>query len=104
MSVDQINTIDVISTSPNGKVVLSISDHLSWSEEFHLQLLLDKINSYLQFIETGQIFIEYPNAVGCELVIETVMKFEPSEEGTAFLTKAKEVVNNAGIGFQWRTS
>jgi hypothetical protein len=102
MSVNQTDTIDVIGTTPDGKVVLTISDHHSWDETWHLQLLQDKINAYLQFIESGQILDDYPNAASRELIIETVMKFEPNEEGTSFLEKAKEVVTKAGIGFQWR--
>ena len=102
MSVNQTDTIDVIVTSPDGKVVLTISDHHSWDETWHLQLLQDKINAYLQFIESGQISDNYPNAAGRELIIETVMKYEPNQEGISFLEKAKQIVTKAGIGFQWR--
>ena len=102
MSVNQTETVDLISTTPDGKVMLTISDHHSWDETWHLQLLQDKINSYLQFIESGQIFEDYPNAAGRELIIETVMQFEPNEEGISFLEKAKEIVTKAGKGFQWR--
>ena len=102
MSVNQTDTVDLISTTPDGKVMLTISDHQSWDETWHLQLLQDKINSYLQFIESGQIYEDYPNAAGREIIIATVMKFEPNEDGTSFLEKAKEIINKAGIGFQWR--
>jgi hypothetical protein len=102
MSVNQTDTIDIIGTTPDGKVALTISDHHSWDESLHLQLLQDKINAYLQFIESGQILDDYPDAAGRELIIETVMKFEPNEEGTSFLENAKEEVTKAGIGFQWR--
>ena len=102
MSINKKDAIDVISTSPEGRVTLTISDHNTWDETWHLQLLQNKINSYLQFIESGQIFEDYPNAGGRELIIETVMQFEPNEEGISFLEKAKEIVIKAGIGFQWR--
>lgn len=102
MSVNQTDAIDLIGTTTDGKVILTISDHHSWNETWHLQILQDKINAYVQFIESGQILDDYPNAAGRELIIETVMKFEPNEEGTSFLEKAKEVVTKAGIGFQWR--
>ncbi len=102
MSVNQTDTVDIISTTPDGKIILTISDHNSWDETWHLQLLQDKIKSYLQFIESGQIFEDYSNAVGRKLTIETIMQFEPNEEGISFLEKAKEIVNKAGIGFQWR--
>jgi hypothetical protein len=102
MSVNQTDKIDFISTRQDGKVVLTISDHYSWSETWHVQLLQDKINAYLQFIESGQIFGDYPNATGQELIIETVLKFEPNEKATSFLEKAKEIITKTGIGFQWR--
>jgi hypothetical protein len=102
MSINQKYTIDIIGITPDGKVMLTISDHYSWDETWHLQLLQDKINAYLQFIESGQILDDYPNAAGRELIIETVMKFEPNEEGTSYLKKAKEIITKAGIGLQWR--
>jgi len=102
MSVSQTDTIDIIGTTPDGKVALTISDHHSWNEPLHLQLLQDKIIAYLQFIESGQILDDYPDAAGREIIIETVMKFEPNEEGTSFFEKVKEVVTKARIGFQWR--
>jgi len=102
MSINQTDIVDFISTTPDGKIMLTISDHYSWDETWHLQLLQDKINSYLQFIEGGQIFNDYPNSTGRNLIIETVIKFEPNEEGASFLEKAKEIVTKAGIEFQWR--
>jgi hypothetical protein len=97
MSVNQTGTIDNIGTTPDGKVMLTISDHHSWNETWHLQLLQDKINAYLQFIENGQIFDNYPSAAGRELIIEAVMKFEPSKEGTSFLEAAQKIVNKCII-------
>jgi len=102
MSIDYTNTIDFISTSPEGKVVLTISDHHSWDEDEHLQLLQDKINAYLQFIESGQIIDDYPTAAEKEIVINAFLKYEPTDEATSFLEKAREVILGAGIGFQWR--
>jgi hypothetical protein len=102
MSIDQTDTIDAISTSAEGKIILTISDHYPWSDDWHLQLLQNKINAYLQFIESGQIFDNYPNAARRDLIIETVIKFEPTVSATLFLEKAKKVITKAGIGFQWR--
>jgi hypothetical protein len=102
MSIDQTNKIDFISTSPEGKVLLTISDHHTWDEDGHLQLLQDKINAYLQFIESGQIIDDYPTAVEKEILINTVLKYEPTDEATSFLEKARDVILGAGIGFQWR--
>ena len=102
MSINQTDTIDIIGTTSEGKVILTISDHHPWHETWHFQLLQDKINAYLQFIESGQIFDDYPNATGRELIIETVLKYQPTIEATLFLDKAKEVIEDAGFGFQWK--
>lgn len=102
MSINQTDTIDVIGTTSEGKVILTISDHHSWQETWHLSLLQDKINAYLQFIENGQIFEDYPNAVGRELMIEIIMKYCPIGEALTFLEKCKKIILKAGIGFEWR--
>jgi len=101
MSINQTDTIDIIAITPEGKVILTISDHHSWQETWHLSLLQDKINAYLQFIESGQVYEDYPKANGRELIIETVMKYSPTEEALIFLEKCKEIITKAGIGFQW---
>lgn len=102
MSIDNSNIIDFISTSGKGKVVLTISDYHQWNENGHLQLLQEKINAYLLFIESGQILNEYPNAVDKEMVIETVFKYEPNHEALSFLKKAEQVITGIGVGFQWK--
>ena len=102
MSINQTGTIDIISANPEGNIVLTISDHHSWEETWHFQLLEDKINAYLQFIESGQIFEEYPNSIGKKLVIETAMKYKPTSEALSFLEKIKDIVEGAGIEFRWK--
>jgi hypothetical protein len=101
MSVDKSGVIDIISTTVEGKVALTISDHLSWEDDHHLQLLEDKINGYLAFIEGGQIYEDYPDAINRELSIRTVMKYEPSTEAIDFLEKCREIICDTGIGFEW---
>ena len=54
MSIDQPAVIDFLwKDGPNNRAVLTISDHLDWEEEGeHLLLLQDKLNHYLEFIES----------------------------------------------------
>ena len=103
MSIDHSKIVDVISTSPDGKVKLTISDHHAWAEPFHLKLLQDKLNSYLQFIECGQIFEDYPDANGKEIIISIMMKDEPNLPGMSFLQQAKEIITKAGFDLEWKT-
>lgn len=52
MSVEQFDVVDV---KESGHVVLTISDHLDWSNsEEHQTILQAKLNKYLAFVESGQ--------------------------------------------------
>ena len=105
MSVEQKHTVDLISTSPDGKVMLTISDHLPWDKENeHLLVLQDKLNSYLMFIESGEILESYPTAKNKSLIIEIVMEHKPNEVALVFLQRSKEIIENTGVQLRWRQS
>ena len=54
MSVEKIDKVDFVSTTEKGIIRLTISDHLEWaSKNEHLLILQNKINAYLNFIESG---------------------------------------------------
>jgi hypothetical protein len=98
MSVSDINIIDFISTDPSGNIVLTISDHLEWDEELeHILLLQNKINNYLNFIEKGQIYTDYPTAKGKNIIINIYAKFLPNDSGDQFLEMARQTVQSAGF-------
>lgn len=101
MSVDQSDKIDIISIDPKGNVVLTISDHLPWDEEMgHLHILQTKLNSYLLFIESGQIYEDYPIAEGKPLIIDVMAKYLPNEPAKTFLKNVKNALEQAGYGFR----
>jgi hypothetical protein len=103
MSIDQLDKIDIISTSDAGDVVLHIADHLEWDkEQEHILLLQDKINAYLQFIDDGQIFEHYPTATKTNIVIEVVFKYDPPKSIFIYLNRFKEMVSDFGIPLTWR--
>jgi len=59
MSIEQADKIDFVNIEDKtGDVLLSISDHLSWDEGEgeHLLMLQAKLNTYLAFIEGGQMY------------------------------------------------
>ena len=103
MSVIQSDKIDFISLRKGTNfVVLTISDHLDWRDsDYHLQILQDKLNSYLSFIESGEIYDSYPNAKDKDIVIEVSGKHPLSEEGNDFYKQAKEIIEGAGIGLNF---
>jgi hypothetical protein len=99
----QEKVIDVIGVDKKtGEVILTVSDHLSWEDEMkHLLLLQEKINSYLAFIESGEILESYPDAKNRSPVISIKAMHEPSAEALRFFAKVKNVAAGAGIGFQY---
>lgn len=104
MSVEQTKVVDFLSINPKNEVVLTISDHLDWTDEGkHLNLLQDKLNSYLSFIESGEIHESYPDSKGRKPVISIKALHPPSSLGLRFLAKAKETIEQAGIGFQFES-
>ena len=102
MSIEQSDKIDFISITKSGKVQLTISDHLEWNnEEMHLLILQKKINAYLDFIQSEQIFEDYPNAKNRELKISVSMKYEPTENSLQTLENFKNFISEQGLEFNW---
>jgi len=80
--------------------LLVIYDHLDWNNEAeHLYLLQEKINSYLIFIQDGQLdlpqeqkkYLDYTNRI----VIWIWFKHHPSKECLRFLNKTQRTINSA---------
>lgn len=68
MSIQDVKKIDSIGIPNDSQdtVSLAISDHLVWDEpiEEHLYTLQEKINSYVAFIESGEIYDAFPESKG----------------------------------------
>lgn len=105
MSVEQIDKIDFISTTPEGKVELTISDHLEWNaEKNHLLILQNKINAYLDFVKSGQILENYPSAENKEISISVVMKYLPEKDALIFLNQCEKFMEKQGLEFKWKVA
>ncbi|WP_431067660.1 DUF6572 domain-containing protein [Methylotuvimicrobium sp.] len=103
MSIEDAQVIDIISSAPDGNsVTLTVTDHLEWGNSEHLIKIQDKLNTYLSFMESGEIYNSYPKAKGKELKLEVVCKYEPDEEGKKLLALCEEVISNAGFSFEYR--
>lgn len=102
MSVTNSDVVDFTSISPKGDVVLTISDHLEWDNNEHILILQDKINAYLRFIESGDIYQQYPEARDRNVMIDVVVKYDPDSNGKIFLDRVKEILNEAGYEFRFR--
>jgi hypothetical protein len=103
MTVDNPQVVDVIATvRDTGEVLLTISDHLEWDDPTHLIALEAKLKAYVAFIESGDIYEQYPLARGASLRIDVCCKYSPSTSGESYLTNAREIIAKAGYGLSWR--
>lgn len=102
MSVEQTDVVDIISTDKTtNHVILTISDHLDWSNSFEHQTILQaKFNKYLAFVESGEILTRYPDAKGRPVAFKVVFKHRPDPSGWLFLARAKEVIEAAGFSLR----
>ena len=61
-----------------------------------MYLLQEKINTYLRFIESGEIYAAYPKAKGKRAVIRIIAKYDMSEDGQIFFNKIQETLFASG--------
>jgi hypothetical protein len=104
MSVDQTDTIDFATIDKaSGELWLTISDHLPWDENEgnHLVLLQGKLNAYLRFIESGEVFKKVPDAKGRSIVINLVGKFPLSQKANVFFERVRAAIEAAGFRLQF---
>ncbi|RED53811.1 DUF6572 domain-containing protein [Aestuariispira insulae] len=102
MAVEQTDIIDLIGIDQEtDEVVLTITDSLPWEgrEDDHLFLLQEKINTYVGFIESGDILAEFPEAEGREPVITIVGKYALPDAALDFVRQAESIVAARGIKF-----
>lgn len=102
MAVENLKVIDFASINKEGNTVLTISDHLKWDDNNeHLLMLQNKINVYLSAIETGNLYGEYPDAKGRNIIINIVAQYEPDENARLFLNTTEKILQSAGYGFEF---
>lgn len=107
MSVTDAKTIDMwgIPKWDNTKIILGIADHLEWGDTAqqgeHLLVLQEKINNYIAFIESGEIYTEIPGALGKSPVIRVHGKYELPEQGELFIDRVAQTLKGVGIGFEF---
>jgi len=103
LSLYDTNTIDAIGID-NAKdcVTLALIDGEDWAnEEQHLLLLQEKLNSYLSFIESGEIVTSYKEAEGRDIEIVIHFKNDVPQTCVSFLGNVKEIINDAGFMFNY---
>ncbi|MGZ3275423.1 MAG: DUF6572 domain-containing protein [Caulobacteraceae bacterium] len=101
MTIESELQIDAMGLeTSSGTVVLTISDHLDWTDASnHLQVLERKVNAYLSFIESGQLFEQIADAQGRPLRIAVYQQFSEPPEVTAILDGLARQLSSVGIEF-----
>jgi len=100
MSIEQAYTVDFISIDEQSRrIVLTVSDHLDWERDpdSHLMLLQSKLNSYLRFVESGEIEKKFPEIKDRQISIRVVGRFPMSEEAASFFRKMEAAIKKIGL-------
>ncbi|WGV58812.1 hypothetical protein QIH01_25605 [Brevibacillus brevis] len=103
MSVLDKNKVDGIGKSKTeNRLALMISDHLDWENELeHLKLLQDKMNAYITFIESEQIYNVYPDSKSVDgFIFDFRFKHEPTENCSKLLEVFRENTKDLNIVFK----
>lgn len=105
MTVEQFDKVDFIGLdNENKKIVLFITDHLEWEDDGHFMILQEKLNKYLDFIESGDIWEKYEDKKDYSCGIELVAKYDFTDEAIEFLEKVKEIVEGLGFEFHYKVA
>ncbi len=99
MSLEQTNKIDAMGLDKkSGHLVLTIADAWDWeNENQHLIALQEKLNAYLDFIESGQIFENIDSGTDKVLRIHVVFRYPPPPLALEFLEKAEAVTSQVQV-------
>jgi len=99
--IDETRVIDLVAISDKTQeVILEIIDHFSWSEneDWHLQILQDKLNYYLDILDGPDFYNKVQRAKLYKIIIEITGSYPPSSAAEEFLAKARSAI--AGLGFE----
>lgn len=104
MSITETGKIDIIASRPNSSAVkLVITDHLTWDDlDTHARLLQEKINTYLDFVESGQLRrLQTPRIPESpEIHITLAVQHPPSANAEVFLAQVREFLARVSVYFE----
>ena len=105
MAVDDPNVIDFVAKAESGDFSLVNSDHLDWVDSLeHQRILQTKLNTYLRFVESGEVFEKYPDARDKSLSVEIFFFEEPDSDGMIFLKLWKQTFRESNVLLKHRLS
>ena len=99
MGLENSETIDAMGVEKtSGVVVLTILDSWNWHDvDAHLRALQAKLNTYLDYITSGKILADYPQAHERPLRLDILFRFDVPEAANELLETAHDLI--ASMGF-----
>lgn len=99
MSLENTKVVDAAGLeNASNTVVLSILDSWDWEDEQrHLLALQEKLNTYFEFIESGQVYDAYPDAKGRVLRIDVIGRYPITGRARDFFDKAAAVASELNV-------
>ena len=86
----ELDAIDIV----DNHLELILVDPVGWQEEIeavHLEILQEKINNYIHFLESKQYVARYGDSFD-KKVIHITFQYSPSDNGLAFLAAVQKVL------------
>jgi hypothetical protein len=103
MTVEQSKVVDFVSVDHLGNAVLTISDHLPWDDvDKHVFQLREKVNAYLRFVESKEIYEKNPAAANKPIIFDIVLKHLAPTEAEWFFIKCRKALAAAGFSLRIR--
>lgn len=104
MAIQDSNIVDLVSVDPEGKfVTLTVVDDLNWSDErAHFLSLREKVNTYCNYIDSGQLIDDYPSVRDIKPVISLMLFHGPTADALVLFNRMRELLNGEGYLFEWR--
>ena len=104
MTLSKTNTIDAIRQVPGSStLVLSLFDDTDWQHSpEHWDLLCEKLDRYLAFLVTGEVFDHWTGSDVDAFVIDVAFRFEPPAAIASALERSQQFVANLGFTMLWR--
>ena len=93
--------LDAIGTVDNHLELLLV-DPVGWEEEIeavHLEMLQEKLNNYIYFLESKQYVARYGDSFN-KKVIHITFQYSPSNNGLAFLAAVQKVLQNTDMSLK----
>ena len=106
MSVQEVDTVDYIYLEETTEApVLVVSDPLGWKpgeEGHHIELLAEKLNTQIAFVNTGQILQVWPEFRDGKIVwVEVAGRCALSERARDFYQHAGQVMADANMSLRF---